>query len=235
MKTADRLAPAQGPGLHGGRRMSAQAPGTDGRATHTHYRRFDRADRLLHGFLMFSFLGLAFTGLPLLFSHEAWAARAGAALRRVPVGRHHSPLLRGRDDRACSPPTSSRICRRLFVQKDLSILWGPSSMVPQPRDFFEMVAHLRWFVGLGPAAAVRSLHLLGEVRLLGRVLGHGHHRRLRARALVPGVLRTRAARAGSSTSPCSSTAKRPCWPSGSSSRFTSSTATCGPRSSRWTR
>jgi cytochrome b subunit of formate dehydrogenase len=23
-------------------------------------------------------------------------------------------------------------------------------MVPQPRDFFEMVAHIRWFVGLGP-------------------------------------------------------------------------------------
>ncbi len=42
---------------------------------YTHYRRFDRVDRLMHGFLMFSFLGLAFSGLPLLFSHEAWAAR----------------------------------------------------------------------------------------------------------------------------------------------------------------
>ena len=44
----------------------------------------------------------------------------------------------------------SRICRRLFGQKDLGMLWGPTSMVPQPRDFFEMVAHIRWFVGLGP-------------------------------------------------------------------------------------
>ena len=33
---------------------------------------------------MFSFLGLAFTGLPLLFSHEEWAARLAAALRRLP-------------------------------------------------------------------------------------------------------------------------------------------------------
>jgi cytochrome b subunit of formate dehydrogenase len=49
--------------------MSAQAPAGGHVATHTHYRRFHRVDRLLHGFLMFSFLGLAFTGLPLLFSH----------------------------------------------------------------------------------------------------------------------------------------------------------------------
>ena len=51
--------------------MSAHRAAT----THTHYRRFDQTDRVLHGFLMFSFLGLAFTGLPLLFSHEEWAAR----------------------------------------------------------------------------------------------------------------------------------------------------------------
>jgi len=44
----------------------------------------------------------------------------------------------------------SRIFRRLFVLKDLSILWGPTSMVPQPRDLFEMIAHVRWFLGLGP-------------------------------------------------------------------------------------
>ena len=43
--------------------------------TVTHYRRFERAERLLHAFLMFSFLGLAFTGMPLLFSFEPWAAR----------------------------------------------------------------------------------------------------------------------------------------------------------------
>ena len=33
--------------------------------TAVHYRRFTRTDRLLHGVLMFSFLGLAFTGMPL--------------------------------------------------------------------------------------------------------------------------------------------------------------------------
>jgi cytochrome b subunit of formate dehydrogenase len=116
---------------------------------HTHYRRFDRADRLLHGCLMFSFLCLAFTGLPLLFSHEAWAG----TLARFFGGFESAGTIH----RFCAVVMItvfvihlSRISQRLFRQKDLSVLWGPSSMVPQPRDFFELVAHLRWFVGLGP-------------------------------------------------------------------------------------
>ena len=129
--------------------MSAQAPAGGHVATHTHYRRFHRADRLLHGFLMFSFLGLAFTGLPLLFSHQEWAA----TLARFFGGFNSA----GNIHRVCAVVMItvfvihlSRIVRRLFGQKDLGILWGPNSMVPQPRDFFEMVAHIRWFVGLGP-------------------------------------------------------------------------------------
>jgi len=40
--------------------------------------------------------------------------------------------------------------RRLFVEQELEILWGPASMTPQPRDVQEMLAHLRWFLRLGP-------------------------------------------------------------------------------------
>jgi cytochrome b subunit of formate dehydrogenase len=98
---------------------------------------------------MFSFLCLAFTGLPLLFSHEMWAA----SLARFFGGFQSAGTIH----RFCAVVMItvfvihlSRISQRLFRQKDLSVLWGPSSMVPQPRDFFELVAHLRWFVGLGP-------------------------------------------------------------------------------------
>jgi len=126
----------------------ASSPG-NAPATMTHYRRFERADRLLHGFLMFSFLGLAFTGMPLLFSHEAWAAR----LARF-VGGFEAA---GNIHRFCAVIMITvfmihlgRIFQRLFLRRDLGILWGPASMVPQPNDFFEMIAHLRWFVGLGP-------------------------------------------------------------------------------------
>jgi cytochrome b subunit of formate dehydrogenase len=129
--------------------MSAHTPAPGAVITHTHYRRFDSTDRILHLCLMFSFLGLAFTGLPLLFSHEEWAAR----LARLFGGFRAAGTIH----RVCAVVMITvfvthlyRLTRRIFVQKDLSILWGPSSMVPQPRDLFELIAHLRWFVGLGP-------------------------------------------------------------------------------------
>jgi len=129
--------------------MNAQAPAGGHVPAHTHYHRFGRTERLLHGFLMFSFLGLAFTGLPLLFSHEPWAA----SLARFFGGFESAGTIH----RVCAVVMISvftihvsRIVRRLFGQKDLGILWGPHSMVPQPRDVVEMIAHVRWFVGLGP-------------------------------------------------------------------------------------
>jgi cytochrome b subunit of formate dehydrogenase len=115
----------------------------------THYWRFDRANRLLHGLLMFSFLGLAFTGLPLLFSTTAWAAR----LARVFGGFHVAGSLHRTFATIMIGVFLTHLGRlgsRLFLQKDLSVLWGPGSMVPQPRDIFELIAHMRWFVGLGP-------------------------------------------------------------------------------------
>ena len=48
-------------------------------------RRFEAADRILHGFLMLSFLGLAATGLPLIFSDERWAQRLAAKIGRAHV------------------------------------------------------------------------------------------------------------------------------------------------------
>ena len=123
--------------------------GTLATAPPTHYRRFGRTDRVLHGFLMFSFLGLAFTGMPLLFSYEPWAA----GLARILGGFHAAGLIH----RFCATVMIAvfvihlgRVGQRLFIGKDLGILWGPTSMVPQPRDVFELIAHLRWFVGLGP-------------------------------------------------------------------------------------
>jgi len=129
--------------------MSAHGTADTAPTTHTHYRRFDSTDRILHVCLMFSFLGLAFTGLPLLFSHEAWAVTLAKLFGGFDAA--------GTIHRVCAVVMITvfvthlyRISRRLFVHKDLSILWGPASMVPQPRDLFEMIAHIRWFVGLGP-------------------------------------------------------------------------------------
>ncbi|MGA7991594.1 MAG: hypothetical protein WCC53_09200 [Thermoanaerobaculia bacterium] len=112
-------------------------------------RRFDDLDRRLHVFLMTSFLGLAITGLPLLFSERKWARvlshlfggfRAAGALHRMFAIVMVCVFL----------VHLARILKRLFVDRDTTILWGPGSMVPQPRDLSEMMGHVRWFVGLGP-------------------------------------------------------------------------------------
>jgi len=112
-------------------------------------RRFDRVDRILHGFLMLSFLGLAATGLPLIFSDQPWARRMAAVLGSFEVA--------GWLHRVCASLLIAvfaahlyRLAVRLIVKHDFGVLWGPQSMVPQWRDVKEAVAHVKWFLRLGP-------------------------------------------------------------------------------------
>ncbi|HKQ61597.1 MAG TPA: cytochrome b/b6 domain-containing protein [Candidatus Polarisedimenticolaceae bacterium] len=113
------------------------------------YRRFDRVQRVSHALLMGSFLGLAATGLPLRFSDHAWAA----TLARL-LGGFESA---GRIHRFCAVilivvfvTHVGGVLQRVFFRKDYGLLWGPRSMVPQPRDVRELFQHFRWFVGRGP-------------------------------------------------------------------------------------
>jgi cytochrome b subunit of formate dehydrogenase len=112
-------------------------------------KRFDRVDRYLHILLMLSFLGLAGTGLPLLFNEAPWARLWAKALGGFEFG--------GRVHRLCAMIMIAvfvthvgRLVRRVVVHKDYSIFWGPSSMVPQPRDLRDLLGHFKWFIGAGP-------------------------------------------------------------------------------------
>jgi cytochrome b subunit of formate dehydrogenase len=114
-----------------------------------HIRRFDTVNRVMHVVLMFSFLGLALTGLPLLFNDARWAARLARILGGLQFAgflhRFFAIVLIG-----VFAAHVGRLLHRLFVKKDYGILWGPESMVPQPRDLKEMSAHFAWFFGRGP-------------------------------------------------------------------------------------
>jgi len=110
--------------------------------------RFDRFDRFLHVLMMVAFLGLAFTGIPLLFAEYPWASRlahaiggfrAAAVLHRISAA---AMLL-------CFALHLGRVARRL-LRRDWGVLWGPHSMVPRPKDFFDFFGHVRWFFGRGP-------------------------------------------------------------------------------------
>jgi cytochrome b subunit of formate dehydrogenase len=113
-----------------------------------HYRRFSRTDRLMHALLFTSFLGLSLTGLPLLFADRAWAHGFAQAIGIRTAGNIHrtfAVVLIG-----TFVWHVARIVERLFLKKDFGILWGPDSLVPQPRDVREFVAHMKWFLHLGP-------------------------------------------------------------------------------------
>ena len=115
-------------------------------------RRFDRADRVMHAILMVSFLGLAATGLPLLFSESEWASRFAHALGGfAAAGTIHRAFAFTL--MAVFVTHVMRLFARIFLRGERGILWGPSSLVPQPRDLMDIIGHVRWFVGRGPRPA----------------------------------------------------------------------------------
>ncbi len=114
-----------------------------------YYHRFGRIERVTHALLMFSFIACALSGLPLLFANRDWAVllvnlmggfqgaglvhRIGATVMIIVfVGHVMRVLYRG-----------------LSSPSILTILWGPNSMVPQPKDVADIVNHFKWFLGLG--------------------------------------------------------------------------------------
>jgi cytochrome b subunit of formate dehydrogenase len=118
-----------------------------GRALHVV--RFRPYQRLMHLVLMVCFLGLAATGLPLLFSDSAWAA----SLARALGGFESSAVLHrlfATGMMLCFAAHVGELLYRLLVKQERGLLWGPSSLVPQPSDVTQLYGHVRWFAGLGP-------------------------------------------------------------------------------------
>ena len=116
-----------------------------------HIHRFDRPTRLLHIVVMTTFLGLSATGLPLLFSDAPWS-RVLAALFG---GFHGAGLVHrffGATLLAAVVYHVANIFSRAFVCRERGLFWGPTSMVPHPRDVVQLLQHIRWFVGAGPRA-----------------------------------------------------------------------------------
>ncbi|MBI4482159.1 MAG: hypothetical protein HY652_04620 [Acidobacteria bacterium] len=113
-----------------------------------HYWRFSAFQRVLHGMVVVSFLGLALTGLPLRYSYTAWAL----TLSRWTGGFQTAGFLH----RVCAVITFlyfglhlAHIFHRAFVLKEKGLFWGPNSMVPQPKDIRDLYQHVLWFLGRG--------------------------------------------------------------------------------------
>jgi cytochrome b subunit of formate dehydrogenase len=114
-----------------------------------HFKRFDAKTRALHIVIMGTFLGLAATGMPLLFSEAPWARllaqlfggfRGAGLVHRFMGGTLLIAVVWHVAD----------VLWRGFVRGEKGLFWGPTSMVPQPRDVREFFGMMKWFFGLGP-------------------------------------------------------------------------------------
>jgi cytochrome b subunit of formate dehydrogenase len=118
------------------------------------YVRFEGQHRLLHAVVAISFLGLALTGLPLKYSSQPWAQK----LVYVLGGFESTSVWH----RICGVVTilyfachlvwlAIRIWnRRKQGTRWMTLVLGPDSPVPNPRDFTDILGMFRWFVGMGP-------------------------------------------------------------------------------------
>lgn len=111
--------------------------------------RFDAKTRRLHIVVMTTFLGLSASGMPLLFSDAAWG-RALASIFGGFRGAGVAHRVFGAALLAAVVFHLADVAWRAFVRGERGLFWGPTSMVPQPRDFVDFHRQLRWFAGLGP-------------------------------------------------------------------------------------
>ena len=122
-----------------------------GPRNHREFVRFTRLHRALHACMVVSFITLALTGLSLKFSYTVWA-------------RALSHLLGGFETAGFIHRTAALVMFGTFVTHIVDLyqrrrrsqttwrdfLFGPNSMLPVERDFYELVATMKWFVGAGP-------------------------------------------------------------------------------------
>lgn len=114
-----------------------------------HIARFDRPTRWLHVVIMTTFLGLSATGMPLLFSEAPWAR----ILASLFGGFHGAGIVHrvfGATLLLAVVWHVGNIGWRAFVRGEKGLFWGPESMIPQPKDFADFYAQVKWFLFLGP-------------------------------------------------------------------------------------
>jgi len=130
--------------------MSRRAMNAADRGAGPYLYRFSPLNRTLHALVVVSFLGLVMTGLPLHFAYTGWAR----VLVRLVGGLQSAGFIH----RLCAIITFGYffthvgvLTYRLITNPNRkSILWGPDSMVPQPKDLRDIIQMFKWFFGKAP-------------------------------------------------------------------------------------
>lgn len=111
--------------------------------------RFPKRHRVTHVLIIVSFLILAATGLPLMYSWTDW----GKWLVELHGGLGVTRFLH----RMAAIVTFGYagyhlffVLKKLFVERDWSAFTGPTTMIPRWQDIVDMLQMFRWFLYLGP-------------------------------------------------------------------------------------
>jgi cytochrome b subunit of formate dehydrogenase len=113
------------------------------------FTRFSLGQRCLHGMLVATFLGLAATGLPLRFSNLPLTVKLANLVGGFPVllffHKFSGVLLT-----AAFIVHVVQMGYKIVRTRDVGLLWGPRSLVPNLKDLKDLIAQIRWFLWLGP-------------------------------------------------------------------------------------
>jgi cytochrome b subunit of formate dehydrogenase len=116
------------------------------------FQRFTRLERTLHALMIVSFIALAVTGMTLKFSYTSWAAfisrRLGGFESAGFIHRAAASLMFGVF--VAHLVDLNRKRREQYSGSWARLLLGHDTMLFNRRDLRELVASLKWFVGVGP-------------------------------------------------------------------------------------
>ena len=118
-------------------------------AADTQYiKRFSKMNIRTHVVIITTFLLLALTGLPLKFHAAPWAQTLMNLLGGVDIARAlHRIAAIGTFGYMGFHIVN--LAYRWIVKREKGLFWGPNSMVPQPKDFSDFFANLRYYLYLG--------------------------------------------------------------------------------------
>ena len=112
------------------------------------YLRFGLFHRFCHFLSIISFFGLVLTGVPLAFRSYAWARWLYELFGGYPTA--------GYIHRICALIIFFAafihfiyLFYNISMKKKKGFFWGPNSLLIQPRDIFDIIGDIKWFLGIG--------------------------------------------------------------------------------------
>lgn len=114
------------------------------------YSRIDGFHRFLHVLINISFLTLAFTGLPQSYAHTElakWLFNNVMSIHTAQMLHYVAAIITGFY-------FFSHLVFLLFKLKKIGwrqMMTGPNTLVARKKDWYDLVAHIKWFFGKGPS------------------------------------------------------------------------------------